>query len=64
MNSSFITWMPGPEVKNFFMLESAEHGISTAHKTKILANEEFIALSLCDVVFIMLINVKMPTIHL
>ena len=30
--------------------------------TKILTNEEVFALSLSDVVFIMLINVKMPTI--
>ena len=37
------------------MLNSAEHEISTAHK--------FLALSLSDVVSIMLINVKMPTGH-
>ena len=31
-------------------------------KTEILTNEEVVALNLSDVVFIMLINVKMPTI--
>ena len=31
-------------------------------KTKIRTNEKFLALSLSDVVFILLINVKMPTI--
>ena len=30
--------------------------------TKILTNKEFLAFSLSDVVFIMLLNVKMPTI--
>ena len=44
------------------MLNSTEHEISTSHKTKIPTDEEFLALSLADVVFIMLINVKMPTI--
>ena len=44
---------PGIEV----MLNSTELEISTAHKTKI---PTFLALSLSDVVFIMLINVKMP----
>ena len=46
------------------MLNSTEHEISTAHKTKIPTNEEvfFCKLSLSDVVLIMLINVKMPTI--
>ena len=39
------------------MLNSTEHENSTAHKTKILTN-----LNLSDVVFILLINVKMPTI--
>ena len=45
-------WARGYET--FFMLNSTEHEISSAHK--------FLALSLSDVVFIMLINVKMPTI--
>ena len=43
------------------MLSSTEHEISTAHKIKLLNNEEvYGSLSLSDVVFIMLINVKMP----
>ena len=45
--------------KKIFMVNSSEHKIST-HKTKIMTNE-VLALSLSDVVFIMLINVKMPT---
>ena len=49
--------------KTFFMLNSTEHKISAAHKTEIPTNKEvFFALSLSDVVFIMLINVKMQTI--
>ena len=42
------------------MLNSAEHEISTAHKN--LTTKTFLALSLSEFVFIMLINVKMPTI--
>ena len=48
--------------KTFFVLNSTEHEISTAYKTKIPTNEEVPVLSLSDVLFIMLINVKMPTI--
>ena len=44
------------------MLNSAEHKISAAHKTKMLKHTVFLDLKLSDVVFIMLINVKMPTI--
>ena len=48
------------------MLNSTEHGISMEFqlliKTKMLTNEEVSCLSLSDVVFIMLMNVKMPTI--
>ena len=44
------------------MLNSTKQEISTAHKTEIPTNEAFLALSLSDVIFIMLINVKMPTI--
>ena len=46
------------------MLNSTEHKISTAHKTKlhVPTNEEVSCLSLSEVEFIMLINVKMPTI--
>ena len=43
------------------MFNSTELENSTAHKTKIPTNEEFIALRLSDVVYIMLMNVKMPT---
>ena len=55
-------WPPGPEVMKFF---SCSTQLSTKFqlliKTKIPTNEE-VSLSLSDVVFIMLINVKMPTI--
>ena len=45
------------------MLNSTEHEISTAHKKlKYQQMKKFLALSPSDVVFIMLINVKMPTI--
>ena len=46
------------------MLNSTEHEISTAHKTKIPTYKKVVYLALCvsDVVFIMLINVQMPTI--
>ena len=44
------------------MLNSTEHEISTAHK-KTLKNKISLALKLSDYVFIMLINVKMPTIN-
>ena len=46
-----------------FMLNSTERKILTAHKKlKYQQLEKLIALSLSDVLFIMLINVKMPTI--
>ena len=45
------------------MLNSSEHEISTAHKnSKYQQIKRCIALSLSDVVFIMPINVKMPTV--
>ena len=44
------------------MLNSTEHKISTAYKTKLLYNKDFSCFQLSDGVFIMLINVKMPTI--
>ena len=48
--------------KTFFMLNSAEHEISTAHKKlKYQQMKKFLALSLSYVAFIMLMNVKMPT---
>ena len=43
------------------MLNSIEHEISTAHKNS-NADEKNLALELTDFVFILLINVKMPTI--
>ena len=48
----------GPEVINFFMLNSTENEISTAHKNSNTdKKKKFLALSLSDVVFIMLIHV-------
>ena len=45
------------------MLDSIEHELSTAHKKiKYRQLKQFVALSLSDAVFIMLINVKMQTI--
>ena len=44
----------------YFMLNSTEHEISNAQKIKMLKNKCFSSFS--DVVFTMLINVKMPTI--
>ena len=50
-------------LKTFFMLISAEHGISVAHRRlKILKNNYFPCSKHSDDVFILLINVKMPTI--
>ena len=43
------------------MLNSTEHKIPIAHKTKIL-KKVFLAFKPSDVVFIILINVSMPTI--
>ena len=49
--------------KTFFFLNSTEHEIVTAHiKIKYWQVKMYLALSLSDYVFIMLINVKMPTI--
>ena len=44
------------------MLNSMEHGFSTAHKTKILKINIFLAFNLSNTVFIKPVNVKMPTI--
>ena len=53
----------GPEVIKLFSCSTTAHEISTTHKNKKYRQMKmFIALSLSDVVFIMLINVKMPTI--
>ena len=46
---------------NFFMLNPINQTVSTAHKNRITTNKEFLALSLPDVVFNMLIKVRMPT---
>ena len=57
-----MTWPQGYKTFFIFKLDSTEHEISTARKTKIQTNEEVYCLSLSDDVFIMLINIKMPTI--
>ena len=58
-----ISYRPGPRVIKLF---SCSTQLSTKFqlliKTKIPTKKKFLALSLSDVVFIMLINVKMPTI--
>ena len=57
---SSLIWPRG--YKTFFVLNSTEHEISTAHKKlKYRQTKKCFALSLSGVVFIMLINVKMPT---
>ena len=43
------------------MLNSTEHGISTAHKTKLFKIKAYLSLKLSDIVVTILINVKMPT---
>ena len=49
--------------KSFFILNSTEHEISTAYKNpKAKKIKTFLAFKLSNVAFIMLINVKMPTI--
>ena len=52
-----LNWLRG--YKTFFMLSSSEHKFHLLIKTKM---PKFLALSLSDVVFIILINVKMRTI--
>ena len=42
------------------MLKTTEHDISTSHK--IIKDKDFLTLKLPDVLFILLINVKMPTV--
>ena len=49
-----------PRAYKTFMLNSTEHEISTEHKNKML--KMFKTFKLSEAVFIMLINVKMPTI--
>ena len=56
-----LHWSRG--YKTVFMVYSTEAEISTAHKKpKYRQITEFLALNLSDVVFIMLLNAKMPTI--
>ena len=43
------------------MLNSTENEISIAHKTKMLKNDDISCFKKIDVVFILLINVKMST---
>ena len=50
----------GPKVTKLFMLKSTEHDISVG-LTKILKNNHFMLFKLSDAVFIMLINIEMPT---
>ena len=56
-----VSWPWG--YKTCFVFNSTEHESSTAHKkTKTPTNKETSCLSRSSVIFIMLINVKMPTI--
>ena len=57
---SIMIWPQG--YKTFSMLNLTEHEISNLIKTKMLKVKIFHAFKLLDVLFIMLINVKMPTI--
>ena len=50
----------GPKVTKLFTLNSTEQDISVG-QTKILKNNHFMLFKLSDAVFIMLINIKMPT---
>ena len=59
VEDSDTNWPRG--YKTFFMLNSAEH-VSTAHSLKYRQTKKFLGLCLSAVVFIMLMNVKMPTI--
>ena len=54
--TSLMSWLRG--YKTFFMLNSTEQEISTVYRQI----KKFLALSLSAVIFIMLINVKMPSI--
>ena len=60
---SSLTWLQNPKTTwargyiFFFMLSSTKHKLSTAYRQM----NKLLALNLSDVVFIMLINVKMPT---
>ena len=55
--------LPGPEVIKLFSCSTQlSMKFQQLIKNKIPANKEFLALSFSGVVFIMLVNVKMPTI--
>ena len=58
-NSILSDWQPGPEVIKLF---SCSTQLSTKFQLLINTKIPFLALRLSNVVFIMLINVKMPTI--
>ena len=61
--SIFYVFSQAPSYKTLFMLNSTDHKNSTAHKKlEYRQIKQFLVLCLSDVVFIMLINVKMPTI--
>ena len=62
-DSPFLPFNRTRGYKTFFTLNSTEHVISNVHKKiKYRQIKKFLALSLSDVVFILPINVKMPTI--
>ena len=54
--------IPSPGVMKILMLNSTEYGIQLLIKTKMLKNKDSFVFKLSDVLFIMQINVKMPTI--
>ena len=63
MNAVTVSDEVRPRGCIFFILNSAEHKISTAHKKlKCSKTLFFLGFKLSDVVFILLINVEMPTI--
>ena len=49
--------------KTFFLLNSTEYEISTAYQKLVTKYKELLSITYINVVFIMLINVKMPTIR-
>ena len=61
--SLYIANNLAPEVIKLFYAQLNWNKLSTAQKKKYYKVKKFLALSLSDVVFIMLMNVKMPTIY-
>ena len=53
---------PGPKFMTFFLLNLTEHEFSTAHKNKNAVKFYVSALKFSDIIFILLMNVKVPTI--